>query len=146
MPDTTFNYGFRIPSLDGHDYQVPDDVRVPVTSIDARIKILSDALVTANAAITAANNKIALIPDTAAGNKIFSFGGGNTLSIVIYFPTGRFTVAPSVVVSLYTGYEIADVVISAAPNATGFTAKVYSTNNAAMSGDFIVHWQAQEIK
>lgn len=38
MPDTTPNYGWRIPKSDGTDYIVPDDVRLPITSIDAALK------------------------------------------------------------------------------------------------------------
>jgi hypothetical protein len=38
MPDLTPNYAFRIPKSDGTDFIVPDDVRVPVTSIDSTIK------------------------------------------------------------------------------------------------------------
>lgn len=43
MPGTTVNYGFRIPLLDGSDYQAPDDIRVPITSIDTALKTTNDA-------------------------------------------------------------------------------------------------------
>lgn len=38
MPDTTPNYGWRIPRADGTDLIVPDDVRVPIGSIDSQMK------------------------------------------------------------------------------------------------------------
>ena len=38
MPDTTPNYAFRIPKADGTDLIVPDDVRVPIASIDSTIR------------------------------------------------------------------------------------------------------------
>lgn len=44
MPGTTVNYGFRIPDANGDDYQVPDDIRIPVTQIDAKIKSVSDSI------------------------------------------------------------------------------------------------------
>ena len=43
MPDTTVNYGFRIPKVDGSDYQNEDDLRVPFIAIDAQLKQMNDA-------------------------------------------------------------------------------------------------------
>ena len=44
MPDTTPNYGLRIPRLDGSDYQTPDDLRVPITQIDTNLKRIDDKI------------------------------------------------------------------------------------------------------
>lgn len=44
MPTTTPNYGFRIPNADGEDFQTPEDIRVPVTQIDTRIKNVYDKI------------------------------------------------------------------------------------------------------
>jgi hypothetical protein len=44
MSGTTPYYGFRIPNTDGSDYQVPDDIRVPVTQIDAKLKSMNDRI------------------------------------------------------------------------------------------------------
>ena len=41
MPDTTVNYGFRIPKADGSDYQNEDDLRVPFIAIDAQLKTMA---------------------------------------------------------------------------------------------------------
>lgn len=38
MPDVTPNYGWRIPKTDGSDFIIPDDVRLPIGSIDAALK------------------------------------------------------------------------------------------------------------
>lgn len=55
MPDTTPNYGWRIPKADGTDLIVPDDVRVPVTSIDTQMKAEENARI--NADNTEATNR-----------------------------------------------------------------------------------------
>ena len=52
MTDTSLNYGFQMPSSDGHDYQHVDNIRSPVTAIDAKIKehhLAQSILNTANA-------------------------------------------------------------------------------------------------
>jgi hypothetical protein len=38
MPGVTPFYGWRIPNADGTDFIIPDDVRLPVTSIDSALK------------------------------------------------------------------------------------------------------------
>lgn len=43
MPDGTPNYGWRIPKSDGTDYIIPDDIRLPVGSIDTQMKVEENA-------------------------------------------------------------------------------------------------------
>jgi hypothetical protein len=53
MPDVTPNYGLRIPKADGTDLIIPDDIRIPVTSIDTILKTNSNGITSGDAALQA---------------------------------------------------------------------------------------------
>lgn len=70
MSDTTVNYGFQIPSADGHDFQAVDDIRVPITAIDAVMKAEADTRVAGvDGANTNANTR-QLISGAQVGKKM----------------------------------------------------------------------------
>lgn len=86
MPDTTVNYGFRIPKSDGTDLIVPDDVRVPVTSIDSTIKSKDDALTALTARVAALENNA---PVNVSGSSAFTVASGWTLSAAVITKRGK---------------------------------------------------------
>lgn len=77
MPDTTANYGWRIPKADGTDLIVPDDVRSPITSIDAALKNSDNSAASLAARVTALETNA---PVTLSGAAAIVVATGYTLS------------------------------------------------------------------
>jgi hypothetical protein len=51
MTQNTVNYGFRIPNADGSDNIVPDDLRLPITAIDTKIKDRANEIAATNTTV-----------------------------------------------------------------------------------------------
>lgn len=51
MTQNTVNYGFRIPNSDGSDNIVPDDLRLPITAIDTKIKDRANEIAATNTVV-----------------------------------------------------------------------------------------------
>lgn len=86
MPDATANYGLRIPKQDGTDLIVPDDVRVPITSIDGLLKTTNDNNTNINNALTALAARVTALEADAAtivsGASALAIGTGWSLTTV----------------------------------------------------------------
>jgi hypothetical protein len=88
MPDATPNYGWRTPKSDGTDYIIPDDVRIPINSIDTQMKTEENARVANTANTTTNTNNIAANTAAIAAanaqitalNKMKVVGGTSTTS------------------------------------------------------------------
>lgn len=97
MPDTTPNYGFRIPKADGSDLIVPDDIRLPVTSIDTQMKANVDVSTNLQAQINALKARVDLFDTTdpvqvsGVGSTMTASTGWSITSEVAY-KFGRFAV------------------------------------------------------
>ena len=81
MPDTTPNYAFRIPKLDGSDYQVPDDIRVPVTQIDTKLKDVYNKL---NGSVDQLDNSLWTISPLGTGSTKWDDGSGYKITQVLF--------------------------------------------------------------
>jgi hypothetical protein len=143
MPDATPNYGWRTPKSDGTDYIIPDDVRIPINSIDTQMKTEENARIantnntTTNtnniaantAAIAAANAQIALL------NKMKVLGGTNTTSAGghLVFAHGQASTPTDVIVDLWKptgGPGITHQVVGI--DATNVTVQCWDTAGAAI--------------
>lgn len=86
MPDTTVNRGYRIPKSDGTDVIQPDDIRVPVTSIDTDM----NTVMLAQAFKTGELNAIVGTPPTAGTPRVsYSF---TTTCVIAAGGLGLFTI------------------------------------------------------
>src|SRR5437764_14175068 len=77
MPDVTPNYGWRIPKSDGSDFIIPDDVRLPIGSIDASLKAEENSRVALAARVAALE---ANAPTVLTGAALVTVAAGFTLS------------------------------------------------------------------
>lgn len=94
MPDTTPNYGLRIPKADGTDLIVPDDVRVPITSLDGLLKTRETQGTSLQAQVDALDLRLDVFDtnDAAVGATIgttFTAAAGWTTAGENYYKVGR---------------------------------------------------------
>jgi hypothetical protein len=98
MPDTTPNYGLRIPKADGTDLIVPDDIRVPVTSIDSLLKTnVSDKDASLQSQLDALKARVDFFDTTdpvivSSAGSIFTALAGWSIDAEIGYKFGRFAV------------------------------------------------------
>lgn len=91
MPDTTPNYGWRIPKADGTDYIIPDDVRLPVGSIDTQMKVeenarLANTNILNGLGLWVDATGIVVCIDTGAANIAIA---GSSISVARYMKIGK---------------------------------------------------------
>jgi hypothetical protein len=77
MPDVTPNYGWRIPKTDGSDFIIPDDVRLPIGSIDAALKAEENSRLALAARVAALEANTATI---LTGTNLITASAGFTLN------------------------------------------------------------------
>lgn len=129
MPNTTVNYGFRIPLENGDDYIIPDDIRLPVTDIDTIIKTHKTALDAAVAVNTTQTTNIAT--NTAGLAAAVAVNVTQTANIATGLATNNAQAATITAAALTdTGWDNSGILASAAgwSNISGTTTRVRIRN------------------
>lgn len=123
MPETTVNYGWRIPFTDGSDLIVPEDVRAPIIAIDAKMKSsrvsdtkrgLYDAVGTANGEHTIAHG-LGIVPAWIGTTHIAAAAGPGTPAFVS--------------------------VVDGSVTATQFKVRLYTSTGAVYTGSVKFYWE-----